>query len=394
VTDVAVVCFGFESAVLRKQPWRYVHEVSKCHDGQFDLTVVTDGTREDVGATPVRSVDALHTATGPSDQLLEAIADLDPEVVVTVVGPTTFLRPRTLATELDRPVVGLVTATMFGVREVARVGARELVTHPDHLKGHALGALIPDAIVRNRAEKFDRFVALTEASRRRLQRTDVDVPIDVLPPGIDEFDLQAPDDDAVRRVRRQMGPTDVPVVLYFTSPLSLRGTDVLVRAFARVADRQPCKLVFLSRQDGGGMAREERRILDIAESKGVADSVELIPRNLTPTGVKTHVAAADVVALPFKIVVSSVPISVLEAMAMGRPLVTTDVGGLPEIVDDASQIVPPNDVDELAGVLGRYVGDDRRRTEVGRRNRTRMEEYPRWDDARARFETVLEDTFG
>jgi glycosyltransferase involved in cell wall biosynthesis len=47
----------------------------------------------------------------------------------------------------------------------------------------------------------------------------------------------------------------------------------------------------------------------------------------------------------------------LEAMAVGVPVVTTSVGAIPEVVGDGAQLVPPGDVEALAGALARVLDE-------------------------------------
>jgi len=82
------------------------------------------------------------------------------------------------------------------------------------------------------------------------------------------------------------------------------------------------------------------------------------------------VAAADVFALPSW--TEGLPLVVLEAMALGRPVVATPVGGTPELVvdEETGLLVPPRDVAALAAALTRVLGDGalgRRLGEAGRR---------------------------
>ena len=54
----------------------------------------------------------------------------------------------------------------------------------------------------------------------------------------------------------------------------------------------------------------------------------------------------------------------LEAMTAGVPVVTTTAGSLPEIVGDAAVLVPPRDVDALAGALGELLDDEQQRARL------------------------------
>jgi glycosyltransferase involved in cell wall biosynthesis len=55
------------------------------------------------------------------------------------------------------------------------------------------------------------------------------------------------------------------------------------------------------------------------------------------------------------------PVTILEAMACGRPVVATDVGGVREEVGDAGLIVPPGDAGALGNALERLLGDEQER---------------------------------
>ncbi|QEF98720.1 Putative glycosyltransferase EpsD [Stieleria maiorica] len=58
----------------------------------------------------------------------------------------------------------------------------------------------------------------------------------------------------------------------------------------------------------------------------------------------------------------------LEAMVMGRPVVASDVGGIPDVVDDGTTgiLVPPGNIDELAGALATLLADPTLREKMGR----------------------------
>lgn len=107
---------------------------------------------------------------------------------------------------------------------------------------------------------------------------------------------------------------------------------------------------------GGGPMHEELGAL-------AADSAGLIrmPGAEPPERVARWMAASNLVTLPSYS--EGHPNVLVEALACGRPVVSTPVGGIPEVVDESCSIlVPPRDATALAGALGAVL--DRRWDEI------------------------------
>ena len=68
------------------------------------------------------------------------------------------------------------------------------------------------------------------------------------------------------------------------------------------------------------------------------------------------------------------PIALLEAMAAGLPVVATNVGGIPEVVDDGENglLVPPGSPEKLADSISRLLENPELRSQMGERNRRWM----------------------
>ena len=85
-------------------------------------------------------------------------------------------------------------------------------------------------------------------------------------------------------------------------------------------------------------------------------------------------AASDIVVLP-SYYREGIPVSLMEAMAMSRPLVTTDAPGCRETVEDGWNgfLVPIRDANALARVIGKLIDDPTLREIMGRRSREKAE---------------------
>ncbi len=119
---------------------------------------------------------------------------------------------------------------------------------------------------------------------------------------------------------------------------------------------------------------ETRRLLDLAAAHGVADRVRVLGR-VGRDGVPPLMRSADVVAcVPWYEPFGIVP---LEAMACGRPVVASAVGGLIDtVVDGLTGVhVPPRRPDRVAAALRELLSDPRRAAELGRAGAHRARRY-------------------
>ena len=93
------------------------------------------------------------------------------------------------------------------------------------------------------------------------------------------------------------------------------------------------------------------------------------------TDVRSLLTVFDVSVLT-SVTVETFPMSFLEAMAMERPLVTTRVGGVPEMIEEGENgyVVEMRDVEGLATALTRIVGDRSVAQRMGLRSRALVEE--------------------
>ena len=157
-----------------------------------------------------------------------------------------------------------------------------------------------------------------------------------------------------------------PCHLLFLGHLGTRkGVPELLQAFAQPA--------LLSRRwratlAGDGPMDEYRRL---ASNLGVAERVKF-PGWVDAAQVRKLCANADVLVLPSH--AEGLAMAVLEGLSHGLTVVTTPVGAHPEVIEqDVSGIlVPPGDVEALAGALVRVIDDDRLRQQLGAGARRRF----------------------
>jgi glycosyltransferase involved in cell wall biosynthesis len=174
---------------------------------------------------------------------------------------------------------------------------------------------------------------------------------------------------AVQRseMRAQLGiPSDTFVLGTVGRLVPIKGLEYLIDAFGRFR-RQPggagSKLLIV----GDGPLRAE--LGRYADGHGLSLSVEFLGMR---TDVYDMMGAFDVFALSS--LHEGVPMVLLEAMALGVPIVASRVGGIPEIVEDKKEavLVPAKDAEALASAIGMIAGSSERRAELARAARERV----------------------
>jgi glycosyltransferase involved in cell wall biosynthesis len=215
--------------------------------------------------------------------------------------------------------------------------------------------------------------------------------LELIPYGADEHGLQA-NGDAARALRTQLALShDDVMVLALGRFVHWKGFGYLIDAVAEIDDGAPLvRLVFA----GDGDLRPD--LVERARRLGLGDRVQfagMVARNDLPA----YLAAADIVAVPsvhHQGFVDGLPNVALEAMAAGKPLVATRVGGLPEVVRDGENglLVDERDAHALASAIRALAGDPDVRRRMGEAGRKLVRESLNWSAVGARYASVLEET--
>jgi colanic acid/amylovoran biosynthesis glycosyltransferase len=160
----------------------------------------------------------------------------------------------------------------------------------------------------------------------------------------------------------------LPIVLAVGRLSAEKGFGVLVDALAFLRDEgTPQRLVLVG--DGPLRNSLERKAIEA----GVSELVEFAGE-LEPEQVRSRLSGADLFCLPsFS---EGLPISIMEAMAVGVPVVTTWVAGIPELAQSGvtALTVPPARADVLAKALQKLAEDEPLRMRLSEAARQKVEE--------------------
>ncbi|TXS51169.1 glycosyltransferase family 4 protein [Streptomyces sp. t39] len=184
------------------------------------------------------------------------------------------------------------------------------------------------------------------------------------------------------KTRAELGSTGRPLIVAVGSLDAHRGYGTLLDAARRWRALDPAPLLVVAGEGPlraalqGRIAREDLPVLLLG---GRDDVPELL-------------AAADVAVLPSRWEARSVLAQ--EALRLGVPLVATAVGGVPELVGPAAELVPYGDAEALADAVAGLLADPARRGELARAGRAQADGWPTEDDTVAQVLSVYDELTG
>lgn len=220
--------------------------------------------------------------------------------------------------------------------------------------------------------------AVTVASRtlqKRMQALGVDpARIAYLPNGPDPRLRDLADISVAEKaqVRQEVGVGDAPFALYLGHVPRGSDLDLAVEAMAHLAEEMPQAHLVVAGV-GDGLEEVRRHIHRL----GLAERVLLVPGWIEHDRAPRYLAAADAIVAPYRDTLinrAKCPAKVVQAMALGRPVVTSRVGQNVEYVEDGRSglLVEPGDAKDLARALRLVLSDPELAGELGRNARQRI----------------------
>lgn len=194
--------------------------------------------------------------------------------------------------------------------------------------------------------------------------------IEVIPNGInlEEFNIKLSKEEC----RNKLGlPHDKKIILFFGNIVAYKGPRILLKAFSKVKSHfKDVKLVFAGR----GEMQEELTKLSV--ELGIKDDVLFtgyVDEKLKPF----YYRSADIFCLPSITMAEAFGIVNLEAMACGIPVVSSKLGGIPDVVHDKKTglLVKPGDKKALEEALTFLLENEDVSLRIGYNGKRKVKEY-------------------
>jgi len=206
-------------------------------------------------------------------------------------------------------------------------------------------------------------------------------------PGAASVVVREKTDPAVRAYAASIGHGDGPVILQvsnFVYPAKVAGTVRLLEALVQIRRRIPSvRLVVLGSGPLVEQVQAERDRLNLGDAATIPGAfLEDLSLPASLCDVHCHITGQD-----------ACPISILEAMHAGKPIVASRVGGIPEILDTGvSGILVDDDADRIARAVVELLENPGAAREMGMRAQAVARSRYTWDRVAADIEAIYRGT--
>jgi glycosyltransferase involved in cell wall biosynthesis len=381
---ILFVCEGFSRHSINAQPWKHVFEVARRMQTKGDeVCVLTDlnayfPRNEVIDGVQVRrirkgkflfDVDELNKGLNGDFDVVNWNAS-------GALSALHFLRMKkfeeNLVWTLHSGIIGLADIRNLKLTEILSLGG---------FWNNILYSMKSDVFVRRAASlpNLKIIVALSKRLKDYFLSLGVNKErIRVIYSGVDVQIFASRDQKHVEESRENMDfHKDEPIILYYGPLSSFRGVDELVSAMPIVLSKFPfSKFVFLARTLKGDPRSNALRQCIMEHERAV-----LVEGVQSQESLIQYLNIADVVVLPFKFwPYVECPLTILETMAVGKPLVTTSTGAIPEIVQDkvTGLLVKPSG-EEIGSATIELLQSEQLASRLAQNARKYVEKYHSWD---------------
>lgn len=372
---VAVCIYDFVPAKLPLQPWLTLHRVAQRLARRGHSVHVVSDAAEPARIEGVES-HAVTSLRGSNAAEMRALLDaLRPDAVIFLPTPLNAATASWLD-GLECRRIGFASYPFYSAGELATaarcIGLAEVTQYLRHL-------LVPKPVwARAIRRRLHAMVAQSETTAARLTGLLGGAPAALcIPPGIDLAQWR------YRTPAEAMGGSTR--LLYLGAAVPIRGFGIALDALARVEDAKVRLRVLARGADDASLAAIRTAIA----VRGLEGRVEVDGGWIERERLIEEIHAADAVLQPFVLVPSELPVTAMEVIACGTPVIGSAIDGLPSTIGPAGTVAAQGSAVALADAITRFARDAGVRAawrEGCRRQRGLMLD---WDEVTTRWEAVL-----
>lgn len=261
----------------------------------------------------------------------------------------------------------------FTILLLSKTRGKKIICTVHNVLGHESNKL--DRFLTSLILKFpDYFIVHSKKNKEQIEKNFKinSQKILIIPYGVLNFYKDEPVSKSKARKKLGLDNKD-KIILFFGTIRKYKGVDVLIKALSEIKRQIPEAKLVIAGKAWANWKPYQKLISNLKLKENIVLDLNYIPTSK----VKYYFTAADLVVLPYTQFESqSGPGNI--ALAFGKAIIVSNVGGLPDLVKEESIVVEPNDVNQLAQAIIKILKDNNFRKKLEGDSRELAQEYS-WD---------------
>lgn len=366
----------FTNENLRLQPWLTIHRIGLgLISSGHEVHVLTDRKRKkNIDGIQVHWAKSLRGTN--SNQIQDLLQSIKPDSIVVSVTPLSLVTTAWYQILRSFRPYAFLSYSFYSYKEIFRafshLNNRERIEYGRHV-------LVPRLLwTRRLIRLFDGVICQSKHTSGVIKAHTLDrIPVYAIPPGIDRELWFAKDGTTCE--------TNKSFFLYVGKASAIRGFFIVLDAFSQIKD-QGIRLKIIAR---GADNKEIKKIEKEVFRRNIQERVIIQGGWLGIDELRQEFQSAIAVILPFVLVQSELPVSVMEAISCGTPVIVSDIDGLSDAAGKAGFVVRQCDISEVSIAIEKIYREKKLRKSLHEACFKQAEDMLPWVSVVAQWENLL-----
>jgi len=366
---ILIVSPEFNEEFIRYQPWKQLFELGlRMKQRGIECIIGTNATNSDeINSMTILKLDQKNLRV-LTDESKEKIIKLNPDIILWQGNPLSGIYMKKNNVN-NIPIILYISTIHMQWSEIKNLSIREI------FQSNFLSFLMAFPPFRNFVKNLNHsnvkgIIVPNNSVSERLVKLGVNREKIKTSPLCFESDLPSIEHKKINQ--KQF------TICYLGPSSSVRGTDIVLDVIEMFSkNKSPIHLNFLLRTTD--LEKEKNFFIKKCLKKQISNYVTITAGLLDRVRISEELSNSNVIVIPTKFVWNEPPLAILEAMSLGKPIVTSNVCGLPELIGNNGFTVNPNTLSFYKCIKKIYENPDLE-MEMGKRAEKFASSLPNWDE--------------
>lgn len=383
--NVCLYTIDMYAGTERLMPWRTLIEVAKYMSECSDLSVtVCSGQDKKLGNREYDSV-TIHSIKKGIPALVAYLKENKADVLFLPIAFRDVFKPFEQLQNIKAQKIAYIPGGIYPFNGIMALSKKIGISNA---RSYILEKVIPHSWLTKKLKRIgvSHIISFSDLTRQNIMKCGWPSTFALSAiPGLDDFNRLESDYSTLNKLNLQ----GKKFILFSGAPATIRGSIMLLKAFELFAENEATTdLVMLMRQDlSSDFTLFKQTLGEMKNRHRVIVSYE----KLSPKQLKAFFESAYVVALPFLLIPSEIPLTYFEVLSCGTPVITFKNGGTTDYVKNATVIISDRTPRTLSSGLELICKNNQYHDYLAKQAKELMKNHPSWKEFAKQWINVIDN---